>query len=63
VADCSDWLSSIDLLGVLEGRKKFGEARWLILQALRKCPGDLMKGLAENTLKRMEAESPGGDGT
>lgn len=46
-------LRYITLLGILESRGKHNAARWLIRQALRNNPSDTMKGICENTLKRM----------
>ena len=41
------------LIGILEVRRKFDETRWVIRQALRKCPTELMRALGEGTLKRI----------
>lgn len=41
------------LIGILETRRKFDETRRIIRQALRKCPTELMRGLAEATLSRI----------
>jgi hypothetical protein len=41
------------LIGILEVRRKFDEARRVIRQALRKCPTELMRGMADATFKRI----------
>ncbi len=44
----------LGLLDILEGRGKLREAKWLLRQALRNHPSEMMKEMAEITLKRMK---------
>ena len=41
------------LLDVLEARNKFGELRWIVLKALKECPTEFMRNLADSTLRRI----------
>jgi tetratricopeptide (TPR) repeat protein len=45
------------LIDILEGRRKFEQARTVLRFALRKCPTELMRCLAEGTLRRIGVRS------
>jgi hypothetical protein len=43
------------LIGILIGRKKYAQARWLTRRALRDCPSESMRGMVEQVLKEIES--------
>jgi tetratricopeptide (TPR) repeat protein len=49
-------LTYSNLFGILESRKKFAELRWTIRKALKRCPSEFLKDLAEATLMRITIE-------
>jgi len=50
-------LRYMTLIDILEARRKFPQVRWIIRQALRRCPSEFMKDTAEGTLRRIDLES------
>lgn len=44
-----------NLIDILVGRKKYGQARWLIRRALRDCSSEFMMGMVERPLKEIES--------